>query len=200
MLRRTDLTTELPSRQRHGPRHRDGAQHPWCLGYNHRPSRALVEPSHRQWAGTNMGPSEFAHLVEVELRDALSVRRDPFTELGPQSRRGLPLAENALVSHWAVRRYGQLQDAAEEVAKQCNTLHGSASRQNPDGRWEGIENEIKRLAALEHKLSDLQGHLTRLTDDVELMTAVYPSPLFQRDYRLRHLLRAFAPPILGRLV
>ena len=161
-----------------------------------RPERSW---SRRRDSGTTMTSSELADLVEEELRAAMSVRRDPFTELGPQSRRGLPLAENALVSHWAVRRLGQLQRRGDVVATDRQEVHAKASRQNPGGRQEKIEDEIKRLGALEHKLSDLKGHLTRLSNDVELTTVVYPSPSFQRDHRLRQLLRAFAPRFLDAL-
>jgi hypothetical protein len=158
----------------------------------------ITERPERSWSrrgdgGATMTPSELVHLVDVELRAALWVRRDPFTELGPQSRRGLPLAENALVSHWAARRLGQLQHGAAVVATERKTLYAKASRRNPDGRQSKIEDEIKRLASLEHKLAELLVHLAHLINDVELMAVVYPSPSFQRDHRLRQLLRAFAP-------
>lgn len=42
-------------------------------------------------------------------------------------------------------------------------------------------------------MGDLKSTLMRLGHDLELTTVIYPSPLFQRDHRLRQLLRAFAP-------
>jgi hypothetical protein len=112
---------------------------------------------------------------------------------GPQSRRGLPLAENAVVSHWAMRRGGQLRRSADAVARDLNSVRSQEAKNNPSGRQTKIADELKRLVSLERELADLRGSLARLVNDLELMTVVYPSPLLQRDYCLRQLLRAFAP-------
>jgi hypothetical protein len=160
----------------------------------------ISERPERSWSrrdnhGRSMSPSELVGMVEDELRAALSVRRDPFFELGPQSRRGLPLAENAIVSHWAMRRRGQLNDSSALVRSELDSLRSKAARKNPEKRQKRIEDDIKLLSSLENKLTDLRGTLAHLGNDAELSTFVYPSPLFQRDYRLRRLLRAFAPRV-----
>lgn len=160
----------------------------------------ITERPERSWSrrddyGRSMSPSELVGLVDEELQSALSVRRDPFTELGPQSRRGFPLAENAIVSHWAMRRQGQLKDAGGIVRLELESLASKAARKNPEQRQKRIEGDLRRLSSIENRLTDLTGTLTHLRADAELTTVVYPSPLFQRDHRLRRLLRAFAPRV-----
>jgi hypothetical protein len=160
----------------------------------------ITERPDRSWSRRSEGgrlatPTKLVGLVDDELRAAFAVRRDPFSELGPQSRRGLPLAENAVVSHWAMRRHGQLRESAASVATELKSLRSKGARRNPEGRQKRIAEETTRLVALERKITDLTGALARLSDDLELMTVVFPSPVFQRDYRLRQLLRAFAPRI-----
>ena len=155
-----------------------------------RPERSWSRRRHSR--GTIMAV-ELIRLVDEELRAALSIRRDPFTELGPQSRRGIPLAENAIVSHWAMRRWSQLRDSADAAAGKLRALRSKSRRGNPGRRQRRIDDEITDLTTLEQRLEHLKSVLTRLGNDSELATFVYLSPLFQRDYRLRQLLRAFAP-------
>lgn len=158
----------------------------------------IADRPERSWGrGSNSGgmttPSELIRLVDEELRAARSIRRDPFSELGPQSRRGAPLAENAIVSHWAMRRWSQMRDSADAVASKLKSLRLRGGRRNPEKRQEKIDAEIRQLTSIEQRLADLKSVLARLGNDLELTTFVYPSPLFQRDFRLRQLLRAFAP-------
>jgi hypothetical protein len=155
-----------------------------------RPERSWSRPRNDGRAAT---AQDLIRLVDEELRCAHAVRHDPFKELGPQSRRGLPLAENAVVSHWAMRRGGQLRRSADAVARDLNSVRSQEAKNNPSGRQTKIADELKRLVSLERELADLRGSLARIVNDLELMTVVYPSPLLQRDYRLRQLLRAFAP-------
>ncbi|KRP89230.1 hypothetical protein AOQ73_26790 [Bradyrhizobium pachyrhizi] len=157
-----------------------------------RPDRSW---SRRNEAGQTIAPSELVELVEEELRAAHSIRRDPFTELGPRSRRDIPLGENAIVSHWAMRRQNQLRKAAELVATMLDALRSKRARSNPEGRERGFVEETERLFAVERRLSELIGSLSTLSNGVELATMFYPTPLFQRDHRLRRLLRAFAPRV-----
>lgn len=159
---------------------------------NERPERSW---SRRGDYGSSVSAAELISLVDDELRAALSVRRDPFSELGPLSRRRLPLAENAIVSHWAMRRQRQLKDASGGVKGALEAMRSKAGRNSPEQRQKRIEGDIAQLASLEHRLTDLRGTLAHLGDDAELATLVYPSPLFQRDHRLRKLLRAFAPRV-----
>ncbi|TWB02452.1 hypothetical protein [Bradyrhizobium stylosanthis] len=159
---------------------------------NERPERSW---SRRSDYGSSVSAAELIGLVDDELRAALSVRRDPFSELGPRSRHRLPLAENAIVSHWAMRRQGQLKDAGGVVRSALEAMRSKAGRNSPEQRQKRIEGDIGQLASLEHQLTDLRAMLAYLGDDAELATFVYPSPLFQRDHRLRKLLRAFAPRV-----
>jgi DNA mismatch endonuclease Vsr len=101
--------------------------------------------------------------------------------------------ENAIVSQWAMRRHSQLRQSADLVAKELRLPRKKAARNNPDGRLKKIDDEINRLDSLSRKLAELEGTLSRLGNDVELLTGIYPGPIFQRDFRLRQLLRAFAP-------
>lgn len=155
-----------------------------------RPDRSW---SRRRNSGGHTTPTELVHLVDDELRSARSIRRDPFEELGPRSKRDVPLPENAIVSHWAMLRHRHLQQSADLVAKELRLLRERAGRKNPDGRQKKIDAEISRLEKLGLKIAELRGIISRLGNDVELLTSIDLNPVFQRDYRLRHLLRAFAP-------
>jgi hypothetical protein len=93
-----------------------------------------------------------------------------------------------------MRRHGQLRDAADLVATQLELFRLKGARKNPSGRQKKIADEIERLTSIEQNLGDLREALGNIVRDGELMTVVYPSPLFQRDHRLRRLLQAFAPP------
>jgi hypothetical protein len=139
-------------------------------------------------------PSELIRLVEEEERAAVSIRRDPFTEPGPASRHGAALPENALVSHWAARRSGQLLYMLESVETTLDRVRAQAGRQNPERRQEKLEQEVADLESTAGRLMELRSTTARMVRDIELGTTVYPSPLFQRDYRLRLLQRVFAPP------
>lgn len=166
-----------------------GVSATWDL-MTERPDRSW---SRRSNSGGPITPTELVQIVDDELRFALSIRRDPFTELGPRSRRDMPLPENAIVSHWAMRRHSQLRQSADLVIRKLRLLREKAARKNPDGRLKKINDEISILDSLGRKLVELQGVLSLIGNDVELLTGIYPSPVFQRDYRLRQLLRAFAP-------
>jgi hypothetical protein len=155
-----------------------------------RPDRAW---SRRGNSGGHMAIQELIKNVEEELGFARSIRRDPFSELGPRSRRFIPLPENAIVSHWAMKRHDVLQRSGDEVSEELQFLTERAARHNPTGRLPELHSSIDRLAELMLRISELKGMLSRLCKDDEMQTSVYPSPLFQRDHRLRHLLRAFAP-------
>lgn len=155
-----------------------------------RPDRSW---SRRGNSGGHMAVQELVKLVGEELRFAHSIRRDPFSELGPRSKRDIPLAENAIVSHWAAKRHDMLQQSGAEVAEELQLLKDRSARHNPVGRLPELHSSIKRLAGLSRQIAELRGMLSRLCKADELKTSIYLSPIFQRDHRLRHLLRAFAP-------
>jgi hypothetical protein len=154
----------------------------------------------RTWSQPDKGarsstPPELMRLVDEEIRGALSIRHDPFTELGPRSRYDAPLAENALVSHWAARRSGQLRDLIDGMTASLETVTARSDRHNPARRQSRIEEGRDRLRNLCDEAEDLKIRLAGLVDGSELSTPIAPSPLFQRDHRLRMLLRAFAPSL-----
>lgn len=153
----------------------------------------------RAWSLVRRGansktPSAFIQSLEEEMRAADAIRRDPFTELGPRSRQDIPLVENALVSHWAAQRSGQLSDLTASVAKVLEGMDGRSARNNPAGRQERIDTDRSQLSAVQNRLSEVRTLLAGYIRDTELATPIASSPLFQRDYKLRLLLRAFAPP------
>jgi hypothetical protein len=153
----------------------------------------------RSWNRTAKGvrsnvPAELIKHVEEELQAARSIRRAPFEELASPSPRDPLLAENALVSHWATRRYAQVRDLTETVSHSLTAQEFRSRRGNPAARQTNIDNEVERLRKVVAQLTDLQSKLAHLVTDAELSIPIYPSPLFQRDYRLRCLLRVFAPP------
>lgn len=136
---------------------------------------------------------ELVRLAEEELRSARSIRREPFAELGPKSLRNVFLPENAFVAHWAIKRGGQLRDASMELRVELDSLVERARRIHPVKRQERIDNRIAELSAGLKKVDDLSMEVSQLCDHAQLSTPISSSPLFQRDYRLRQMLRAFAP-------
>ncbi|MCA1475721.1 hypothetical protein [Bradyrhizobium sp. NBAIM08] len=158
----------------------------------------ITERADRSWSrlgtsGGHIAASELVKFVDEELHFAHAIRRNPYSELGPRSRRNIPLPENAIVSHWAMRRHNQLQQSSDKVAKELQILTNRVARHNPEGRLPDLHREIHRIRILSDKIANLQRTLSRLCSEAELQTGIYPGPIFQRDYRLRHLLRAFAP-------
>ncbi len=138
-------------------------------------------------------PAEILDMLDEEIRAASSIRRDPFTELAPASRLGTPLAENAVVSQWAMRRSSQLRDLEERLSASLEAATRRQALHNPEKRQERIDAEVARLNAILDRSSEARAILARSVSDLEFGTQIYPSPLFQRDHRLRLLLRAFAP-------
>jgi hypothetical protein len=156
-----------------------------------RPERSW---SYRTNRGRAVTPTELIRQVREEIIAARLIRREPFVELGPDSRRGTPLPENAMVSHWASRRRGQLLDALDSNAKELDLLRTRTVREHPDGRRKDIDERTAKLISLESDLAEIANIVARLGNDAgELNTLVQPTPLFHRDYRLRLLMRAFAP-------
>lgn len=152
----------------------------------------------RSWSRTAGGarsnvPAELIKHVEEEIQAARWIRRAPFEELASPSLQDVLLAENALVSHWATRRYTQVRDVAETVSHALSAQEARSRRGNPATRQTNIDNEVRRLRELVDRLTRLKSNLAHLVTDAELATPIYPSPLFQRDHRLRQLLRVFAP-------
>ncbi|MDT0506930.1 hypothetical protein [Novosphingobium sp. MMS21-SN21R] len=131
--------------------------------------------------------------VDEEIGAAISIRRDPFTELAPASRQETPLAENAIVSQWAMRRSSQLREFEKRLSASLEAATRRQALHSPEKRKERIHAEADRLSALCERLSISRAIIARFVREVELGTQIYPSPLLQRDYRLRLLLRAFAP-------
>jgi len=155
-----------------------------------RPDRSW---SRRGKGGGHIAGQELIKHVEDELRFAHSIRRDPFSELGPRSRRAVPLPENAIVSHWAAKRHDMLRRSSDEIAEELQLLQDRTRRHNPVGRLPEFYRSIERLGRLSREIAGLRAMLCHLCRHDELQTSIYPSPIFQRDHRLRHLLRAFAP-------
>jgi hypothetical protein len=139
-------------------------------------------------------PSELIRLVEDELHAALAIRRTPFEELAVPSLRDSLLAENALVSHWAARRSEHLRDMAAAVQKRLESLRERCRRGNSENRQQNIDAELIERDKSLQRLNDLRIGLSHLISGSELATPIYPSPLLQRDHKVRLLLRVFAPP------
>lgn len=166
-----------------------GVDATWAV-IEQRPDRSW---SRRGNTGDRIAVPELIKHVRDELRFAHSIRRSPFAELGPRSRRDIPLPENALVSHWAAKRLGMLRRSEDAVIEERKLQEERAQRHNPENRQKNIDASVERLTGLLLEVSELTGMLARLCNEAELQTKIYPGPTFQRDYRLRHLMRAFAP-------
>ena len=155
-----------------------------------RPGRSWSRP--RSQARLS-APAEILDNVDEEIGAASSIRRDPFTELAPTSRQGTPLAENAIVSQWAMRRSSQLRELEDLLSAGLEAAAGRQALHNPEKRQERIDAEAARLDALLERSNRSRIILARFINEQELATQIYPSPLLQRDYRLRLLLKVFAP-------
>lgn len=152
----------------------------------------------RVWSRRELGdasaPERLLALVEEELRAARAVRHRPFEELGPHARCGLPLPENAVVSHWAARRLRQLREAGRIIEIHvAEAMLLQKNRKDPK-RLERILGEIDRLKLLALRVESLGSDVSPLIIQSELSTSLSPGPSYQRDHRLRCLLRAFTAP------
>lgn len=141
----------------------------------------------------SMLPVETLDEIEAEILSAASIRRNPFMELGPRSKLDSPLPENALVSRWAMRRSGQLCELIDAFEANLKVERAHAALNNPEGRQDKIDSEILRLESFLKRSADLRDLLAQYVKDFEIGVPIQLSPLFQRDHRLRLLLRAFAP-------
>lgn len=158
----------------------------------------LSQSSDRAWSHSlnaigSKQPAELISLVQEEMRAASAIRRDPFLELAPLSRLDAPLPENAIVSHWAARRSTQLLDLADLISAALSELENKGRRHNPEKRQEKLVSEIQRLKPLHLQMTETARAVAGFVHEIELPTFIFPSPIFQRDYRLRLLLRVFAP-------
>jgi hypothetical protein len=158
----------------------------------------LADRSHRSWSRPlpQLRPNILAEILDLvgeEIQAATSIRRYPFTELAPASRLGMPLAENAIVSQWAMRRSSQLRDFEEQLSETLKAARRRQALNNPEKRQERIDAGVVRLNEILLHSGESRVILANFVSDLELSTQIYPGPLFQRDYRLRLLMRAFAP-------
>lgn len=162
----------------------------WDL-VSERPERSWSRSTKRH--GSISAPA-LIRLLEEEIAGARSIRRDPFVELGPRSRDETPLAENAIVSHWAARRCAQIRDSVAICQRELAMLQSRGDRGHPEKRKARIDGNAEEVKRIKQRLEELTSVIARLgNDDAELATLVYPTPLFHRDFRLRLLQRAFAP-------
>jgi len=156
------------------------------------------DESNRSWSHLSLKsrstiPSQILKQIEEEIRAADLIRRDPFKELGPMSRSGMPLAENALVSQWAVKRSNHIRNLIRNLQASLEAVEDRGAIKNPKKRQEELDLDRDRLRFTLRRSLSLRGRLATFIDEAELGGVMQLSPLFQRDYRLRLLLRAFAP-------
>jgi len=128
--------------------------------------------------------------VEVELNAAGLVRRMPYCELNQR----VPLPENAIVSHWALKRISDLKSLSAEAARNAAAQELRAANSPNDKREEEAKKEAARYRDLAQEAMRLLSRAARHIDPAELNTPLPFGPAAQRDHRLRRLLRAFAAP------
>lgn len=156
------------------------------------PYRSWSRPLFQSRSSTSV---ELLDKVDEEISAAASIRRDPFTELAPVSQRETPLAENAIISQWAMRRSSQLLDLEERLTVSLEMAVRRQALCAPDKRRERTDANVARLKALVDRSIEAKIILSRFVSELELGAQIHPSPLFQRDHRLRLLLRVFAPNV-----
>ncbi|MGW8281475.1 hypothetical protein ACWGK7_18515 (plasmid) [Sphingomonas aurantiaca] len=152
----------------------------------------------RSWSGQSesggrVSVQELIKNVESELRFARLIRRNPFTELGPPSRSNVSLPENAIVSHWAIKRLALIKQSRSVIEAESTIISNRLARHNPDGRIPDLHSALCLMNKLVTQLDQLQRELSLIIRHEELTTSISPTPVFNRDYRLRNLLAAFSP-------
>lgn len=152
----------------------------------------------RSWSSQGQGGGRVSVLeliknIESELRFARLIRHDPFAELGPPSRRNVSLPENAIVSHWATKRLALIEQSSGVIDAELTIISERLARHNPDGRIPNLHSSVRLMNNLIAQLNYLKHDLSALVRHEELTTSIAPTPVFNRDYRLRKLLAAFSP-------
>lgn len=131
--------------------------------------------------------------VAEELIAARSLRRDALTELSPYGA-SQPVPECGLVTIWAIRRSAELEYAGERIEQDLAVYAYRISEHMTEARK--IPTEKLRQDATEQlaRLRELGQWVRAIISREELGFPVVFGSATQRDYRLRRLLRAFAPP------
>jgi hypothetical protein len=130
--------------------------------------------------------------VKEELLAAQALSRSPYEEMHPNKLSFVILPENNLVTSWGVKRHNEL--VAMESKLKVNAAE--LIDRSPEGilplRLQELNTSLDRNQLLRDEISSIVAQLTYYIKNspgpIEL------SPAMQRDYRLRKLLHAFAPP------
>jgi len=142
--------------------------------------------------------------VEFELRHARDLLRRPLVDLAlaedhaaDRSAEAGFMPENAMVSHWAIRRRAHLSEWLRSLDEESRTLLSDMA-DRPTAREKEFKRHAERLSQLRQRLEGLSGRVSSVIRPPDLHTSIPVGPLLQRDYRLRTLTRAFAPDVVLR--
>jgi len=141
-------------------------------------------------------PSTLLAKVREELIAARSLRRSPYRRVAAFGGfRDVP--EMVVVSHWACRRRRDLGILVQEARRNKDSIRSKRDLRTSDAQKKQRRDLNEELSKTEKILGEarrLRGQLGAMFRVDELLRVYQMGSLSQRDYRIRRLLRAFAPP------
>jgi hypothetical protein len=130
--------------------------------------------------------------VKEELLAAQALTRSPYEEMQPNNLSYVILPENNLVTSWAVKRHNELVAIESKLRVNAAELRDRSPKEILPSRLQELNTRLENNSLFRDDIGAIIAQLTRYIKDhpgfIEL------SPAMQRDYRLRKLLHAFAPP------
>ncbi|MCB9701131.1 MAG: hypothetical protein H6711_04525 [Myxococcales bacterium] len=131
--------------------------------------------------------------VKEELIAAEALRRAPPREFTPYGKLA-PAPELAVITRWADVRCGLLSRIMMHLEEDLTALDASLQRGHPTERRRDLESERRRYEEAIREARGLRARVRAQRRHSEEFGIYIAGPMSQRDYRMRRLLRAFAPP------
>jgi len=152
----------------------------------------------RTWVGRSvivdeLTPSSAIREISEELKAAASLRRRPPLEFSVQGRLS-PAPELALITRWADRRSVYLSRLIGRLESEVALLHAELGRGHPAKRSQEIRKDLDLNSALVLEAKASRARVLAMRRREEAMTTYHAGPMSQRDYRMRRIMRCFAPP------
>lgn len=130
--------------------------------------------------------------VKEELSAAQALTRSPYKEIHPNKLSHIILPENNLVTNWAIKRNNELVLLEDKLRVNAAELRTRSPNKILPMRLKELNSRLERNKLLQDDLGTIVAKLSSYIKDAP--SSIELSPAMQRDYRLRGLLRAFAPP------
>lgn len=141
--------------------------------------------------------------LNSELQSARAIRRRPPSEVDwiatavapPGVVRLAPGPECAVVSHWARRRLGQLNDEEAILSKELQSIENQSSLPRNSTRMKELESDASRFAQRRKDLIASRSNVAPFLRLQDLASPVDISPTSLRDPHIRRLMSAFSAPV-----